>query len=195
VTPAGCSGQQIVSEQMLEQHSDVIEIVQRTVQQVFATMLALRITNGLVEIDKRPLVPNAGTVAMVGMAGAVSGNGCLCLSKNLSCRLASALLMTQLDEVNDEVLDAVAELANMIIGGLKTELEESAGPMGLSVPTVIFSEHYITRTPTIGDRFTMQFTCEDQGWKADFSVQICLIVEKSNRSYLQELAEFHAKLA
>lgn len=186
-----------MGQELLEKHSDVIEVVRRTVAQVFATMLSLRVTNGPVEIDNRTLVPNAGTVAMVamvGMAGAVSGNGCICLSKDLSCRLASALLMTELNEVNDDVLDAVAELANMIIGGLKTELEESAGPMGLSVPTVIFSDHYITRTPTLGDRFTLHFSCEDEGWEAGFSVQICLIVEKSNRSYLQELAEFHAKL-
>lgn len=183
-----------MGQQLLERHSGVIEVVQRTVAQVFATMLSLRVTNGPVEVDSRTLVPNAGTVAMVGMAGAVSGNGSICLSKDLSCRLASAFLMTELREVDDDVLDAVAELANMIIGGLKTELEETAGPMGLSVPTVIFSDHYITRTPTLGDRFTLHFACEDEDWNATFSVQICLIVEKSNRSYLQELAEFHAKL-
>jgi chemotaxis protein CheX len=54
-------------------------------------------------------------------------------------------MMTEYDAVNDEVLDAVAEITNMIIGNVKTALEERLGPMGLSIPTVIYGRNFSSR--------------------------------------------------
>jgi CheY-specific phosphatase CheX len=44
------------------------------------------------------------------------------------------------------VLDAFAELIDMIIGNVKTALEEHLGPMGMSVPTVVHGKNFTTRT-------------------------------------------------
>ena len=48
------------------------------------------------------------------------------------------MLMSEFDAVTEDVLDAMAEMANMIFGNVKTELEEQLGGLGLSIPTVIF---------------------------------------------------------
>ena len=40
--------------------------------------------------------------------------------------------------MNEEVLDAMAQLTNMIVGSVKVELESKLGPLGLSVPTVVY---------------------------------------------------------
>ena len=63
------------------------------------------------------MIPDAGVVAMVGIAGAVSGNVCIRMSNMLACRLASVLLMMECEQVRADVLDAIAEIANMIVGG------------------------------------------------------------------------------
>ena len=52
------------------------------------------------------------------------------------------MLMTESSAVDEEVLDAVAELTNMIIGGVKTDLEPTLGPLGLSIPTVVFGKNF-----------------------------------------------------
>ena len=49
------------------------------------------------------------------------------------------------------MLDAVAEVANMIIGNVKTIFEEKLGPLGLTVPTVIFGRNYQTRSAGVKD--------------------------------------------
>jgi chemotaxis protein CheX len=178
----------------MEEHNSIFDKVQQTVSEVFSTMLGLEVQNGIVETEPHVSTPKSGVVAMVGLAGAVSGNGCIYLDKDLACHLSSRFLMAEYTKINDDVMDAVAELANMIVGGLKTELEENLGPMGLSVPTVLFAENYITRNSRIGNRYLLNFTCVDGDWSSKFAVLICLITEKSNRSYLNELAEFHVRL-
>ena len=178
--------------EILEQNQHVLNVVRETTCHVFSTMLGLTVTQIDANIESRATVPTEGIVAMVGMAGAVSGNGCICFSKRFACQTASRFLMAEYDEVNDEVLDAAAELSNMIIGGLKTLLEDQMGLMGLSVPTVVFGDKYVTRSPSLGHRMVLTFNCEELD--EQFSVLICLIPPNQNRSYLRELAEFHARL-
>jgi chemotaxis protein CheX len=157
-------------------------------------MLGLTVTPLEISLDTRSTVSNAGLVAMVGMAGPVSGSGCLCFSKSFGCYAASRFLMAEYSDVNDEVLDAVAEIANMIVGGLKTALEEDLGPMGLSIPTVVFGENYMTRSPSMVQRMVLSFGCSEEGIQETFTVMISLVSESQNRNYLRELAEFHARL-
>ncbi|HEX4229801.1 MAG TPA: chemotaxis protein CheX [Bryobacteraceae bacterium] len=177
---------------ILEKNQHIISVVRDTTCHVFSTMLGLSVTHINAKVEKRATVPTEGIVAMVGMAGAVSGNGCVCFSKKFACQIASRFLMAEYDEVNDDVLDAAAEIGNMVIGGLKTLLEDEMGVMGLSVPTVVFGDKYVTRSPSLGDRMVLTFICEELG--EEFSILICLIPANQNRSYLRELAEFHARL-
>jgi chemotaxis protein CheX len=183
---------EIATIEVLEKNQHIINVVRETTCHVFSTMLSLNVTHTHAKVENRATVPTEGIVAMVGMAGAVSGNGCVCLSKTFACQVASRFLMAEYDEVNDDVLDAAAEIANMVIGGLKTLLEDEMGVMGLSVPTVVFGDKYVTRSPSLGQRVVLTFVCEEL--KEEFSILICLIPANQNRSYLRELAEFHARL-
>ena len=175
--------------------TDFAAVIQNMAQQVFSTMLGLELEDATLEPAESYGVPNAGIVAMVGIAGAVSGNVTVRISNELSCILASRLLMTGYPEVNEDVLDAIAELANMIVGGLKTNLEDRFGSMGLSLPTVISADHYVARSPAVGQRFAISFRCPHENGVDRFTVQMCLISEKPDNSYLRELAELHSKLA
>ncbi len=179
---------------ILQKHSSILEIVRESTCQVFSTMMGTNVVPGELGVETRSTIPGEGLVAMVGMAGAVSGSGSLCLSKKMACFVASRFLMAEYEEVNDDVLDAVAELSNMIVGGLKTSLEEQLGPMGLSVPTIVFGDNYITRSPSLGERMRVVFRCDDPDMQEEFLVLVCLVPEAKNRSYLQELAAFHANL-
>ena len=56
------------------------------------------------------------------------------------------LLITEYAAINEDVLDSVAEVTNMIIGNVKTALEDRLGAMGLSTPTVIYGRNFQTRS-------------------------------------------------
>ena len=68
--------------------------------------------------------------------------GSISCTPALACRICSQMLMTESTAVDEEVLDAVAELTNMIIGSVKTDLEQHLGPLGLSIPTVVFGRNF-----------------------------------------------------
>jgi CheY-specific phosphatase CheX len=63
----------------------------------------------------------------------------------LALHIASKLLMVDYETVDDDVLDAVAEVSNMIVDNIKTALEDTLGPMGRSVPAVAFGGDFETR--------------------------------------------------
>lgn len=158
-------------------------------------MLGMTVSSKEAVVETKNTTANAGLMAVLGMAGAVSGSGSLFLSEAMARRTASRFLMSEYDEINDEVLDAIAELCNMIVGGLKTTLEEEFGPMGLSMPTVVYGKDYTTRVSNLGERMSVSFLYEEDDMVEQFHVTICIISESSNRNYLRELAKFHAQLA
>jgi chemotaxis protein CheX len=63
-----------------------------------------------------------------------------------ACKIASFFLQEDFAAVTEDVLDSVAELTNMIIGNVKTHLENRVGAMGLSTPTVIYGRNFQTRS-------------------------------------------------
>jgi chemotaxis protein CheX len=72
------------------------------------------------------------------------------------------MLMMETQTVDGDVLDAVAEVANMIIGNVKTGLEQNFGPMGMSIPTIIFGKNFSARSAGSEQWLTVPFDCESE---------------------------------
>ena len=82
--------------------------------------------------------------------------------------------MVEYTAVDDEVLDAVAEVTNMILGNVKTSLEERLGPMGLSIPTVIYGRNFSSRTVGKQEWTVVPFDCDGER----LEVQLCLAEQR-----------------
>jgi chemotaxis protein CheX len=78
--------------------------------------------------------------------------------------------MTEMPSVDDEVLDAVGELTNMIVGSVKNGLEDRLGAMQLSVPTVVYGKNI--RTHLMKSQIRSTVTCRGDGW--EIVLRICL---------------------
>ena len=151
-------------------NSWLVNEIDRVTREVFTTMLGMDVGVGEAEVERDAPGPTDGVVALVGLTGAWVGIGSLACSAATACRLSSRLLMTEIDAVNEEVLDAIAELANMIVGGFKTSAEQRFGPMGLSIPSVVYGYNFTTRTKGTSEWTRIPFSCED----GKFDVHICL---------------------
>ena len=68
------------------------------------------------------------------------------------------------------MLDAVSEIANMIIGGFKTTAELYLGALGLSIPTVIYGLSFSARSVGKEQWIVVPFT----GPGVAVEVKICL---------------------
>ena len=80
------------------------------------------------------------------------------------------MLGGEFTEVGEEVLDAVSEITNMIVGSFKTEAEPHLGPLGLSIPTVIYGLSFSARTAGREQWVVVPFTCGDER----LDIKICL---------------------
>jgi chemotaxis protein CheX len=113
---------------------------------VFSTMLGLEFEVGEAFIEEDPPGPSEGVLALIGLAGTWAGSGTFSCSAEMARRLSSALLMADYESVNDDVLDAIGEVTNMVLGNVKTALEDKLGPMGLSIPTVVYGRNFAARS-------------------------------------------------
>jgi chemotaxis protein CheX len=129
-----------VSQQLL------VEAIRAATHEVFTTMLNLEPLPGEVFVEQAEPAPTSGVVSLVGLAGEWLGSGSLFCTSAFACRIASQLLQTEYQAIDEDVLDAVAEVTNMIIGNVKAALEEHLGPLGLSTPTVIYGRNFQTRS-------------------------------------------------
>jgi chemotaxis protein CheX len=141
----------------------IIESISRSTSNIFATMLDVQISSGEVTVETGALDSNDGLMSFIGVAGGGwTGTGSLTCSPTLACRVCSRLLMTETLSVDEEVLDAVAELTNMIVGNVKTDLEETLGPLGLSIPTVVFGRNFKTKSAGSTEWIVVKFPWDEE---------------------------------
>jgi chemotaxis protein CheX len=148
----------------------MVECIVNASAHVFSTMLGAEIRQGEVTVEKGAADSNDGVVSLIGLAGTWTGAGSISCSPVLACRVCSAMLMTESSAVTEDVLDAVAELTNMIIGSVKTDLEQHLGPLGLSIPTVVFGRNFKTRSAANSDWTVVRFYWDDEC----LQVRVCL---------------------
>jgi len=138
-------------------------VIQSATREVFATMLGMEVVCGDPYIEQSPPPPADGVVSLIGLAGRWVGTGCVTCSGAFACLLTTQMLMAPADAVNDEVLDVVAEITNMILGNAKTALEEHLGPMGLSIPTVVYGKNFAAKSAGDGNWTVYPFQTEKGG--------------------------------
>jgi CheY-specific phosphatase CheX len=104
----------------------------------FSTMVGLDAEIGEEYSHRHTSGSTRSVAGVIGWVGNWNGTGILECSPEFACRLANLMLGTECDTLNEDALDAVAEMTNIIFGSLKSELQESLGTMGLSIPTVVY---------------------------------------------------------
>jgi chemotaxis protein CheX len=149
----------------------ILEAINQSTQQVFSTMMGSELERGeVLPPTYQEEDPPCEVVGLIGVAGSWAGTGNISCSADTACKVCAHMLMTEATAVNEDVLDAVAELTNMIIGNVKTELESQVGPLGLSIPTVVYGRNFHTKTAGTPGWIILRFR-----WGADaFTVKFCL---------------------
>ena len=114
-------------------------------ESVFSMMLGIEI-QPLEPLEQDDPKPYDGVVSLVTFSGQWIGAGMFCCHEELACRIGSTMLGHEVTQIDSDVLDGIGEMANMIIGNLKEQLETRTGPLALSIPTVVYGKNFSTRT-------------------------------------------------
>jgi chemotaxis protein CheX len=148
----------------------IVKSITESTLQVFSTMLGVDITCGDAGVETSMPEANEGVVSFIGVAGSWAGTGSVSCSPALACRICAQMLMCEAPAVNEEVLDTVAELTNMIIGSVKTEMETHLGPLGLSIPTVVYGRNFKTKSAGNAEWIVTHFRWDEE----TLVVKLCL---------------------
>lgn len=109
---------------------------------VFSTMLGVELMHLPLEVD--PLTHFTDCIsAMVGLAGTYNGLVSIHQPVSLGTKLASIMLDMELEEGDQDVLDALGEVANMIAGNFKQHLSKGGQDVRLSTPSVATGRDYM----------------------------------------------------
>ena len=141
------------------QIGQVGEYLSRHVQDVFSTVLGL----ALAPSDKRPATPaDKQITGIVGFAGeSLAGTLLIHCSESFAREATAAMLGLDLEEVtrDSELESTMAELANLLVGGLKSWLNQSGASCVMCAPAVIRGNAFTVEPMPDTDRLTLHFKC------------------------------------
>ena len=125
---------------------DFINPVITSLEEIFETMLNCKIMRvGLaLKESNTTLHPVSGIIGVSGKSAI--GTVVLTMSEDVALKASSTLLMTNVTELDEDVMDAVGELTNMVAGATKAKLAQYNLSMGL--PSVFYGSSCRIHFPT-----------------------------------------------
>lgn len=136
---------------------------------VFETMLSITPKRDAIRIPKETPESNNQRMltSLVGISGGASGVVALRFPTETALQLAGRFAGGDYKDVNNEVIDAISELANMVAGSAKAKFDVDPTPE-LSLPSVIEGSGYRVRYPGKAAWLEVPFT-SDAG---NFSMEV-----------------------
>jgi chemotaxis protein CheX len=156
----------------------IVAALRDATAEVFSTMLGMEMAVQDAYRQPSKSGPANGVVTLIGLAGRWMGTGSICCPPELACKISAQLLMSEFASVNQEVLDAMGEVTNMIIGSAKNSLEDLAGPLALSIPVVIFGHNFTASSVHAADWVVVPFRSDD----GLMEVKLCLSPQPEPRT-------------
>lgn len=155
---------------------------------LFETMIMMDLKYDEASLVDEKLI-KTDIIGMVSFTGKYHGVISLFCSKKFALKVASNMLMTEMNEFSNEVKDAIGEVSNMIAGNVKTKLSAQYGDMHLSIPIVIAGEGLsitaINNSPVVADT-TLSCFSKDPWLMTPFTsnnekFHIGLLLKESNK--------------
>lgn len=147
----------------------VRESISQITKGVFSTMVMLEVEDQYPLNE--PVVSFRDTVtSMVGLAGSHCGTLAVHCPKPLALKITSNMLGMEVAEVDDDVNDALGEIANMIGGDIKHIFSPGGGDLSLSIPTVIYGSEYVLESISNIESLLIPFDCEGDRFILSFAI-------------------------
>lgn len=140
---------------------DLEQLIGFSVGEVFGTMLNFSV---------QPLVPqqslangDAHVASSVGFIGRLTGVIYLYTTCSFARRITSGLLgLSEAEIEGDEMVnDAMGELANMVVGHLKSRLSDRGIPCVLTIPSIVRGQNFKIEPVSSTERCVFSYRCDN----------------------------------
>jgi chemotaxis protein CheX len=107
--------------------------------EVFASMVFIEITTEA-SPGGAPESVDPELSSLIGLAGDLKGFLAIHCPAPVALAITSSMLGMEVTELNEDVKDAIGEIANMIAGGLKVSLANDHKKIELAIPTTVIGK-------------------------------------------------------
>ena len=130
-------------------------------QEIFSSMVMLEVSPG------EPFVRASSKLThsisgIIGLAGSVKGMLAIHLPDKAALAITTAFLGMDVEEIDEDVCDAIGELANMLGGSMKTILDPEGSNIQLSMPSAVHGEEYAVDCLADAESVTVPFAFDGQ---------------------------------
>lgn len=149
----------------------LIKSLIKDVQDVFVNMVGVEDLMHLpIQIDVTTHFKDCLT-AMVGLAGTYNGLVSVHLPWQLAISFTSLMLGMEVTEIDDDVNDAMGEIANMIAGSFKQHLSKGGSDIQLSTPSVVNGSDYMVSSGSNLENITLKFATDEEWFMVSLSIE------------------------
>lgn len=146
------------------------EKITTSVHEIFASMVMMDIVPGApIQGEINPL-QNTIT-GMIGLAGTHKGMMAIHLPETLAKRVTGNFLGMEVEEVDNDVQDAIGELANMLGGSIKAILSDNGKDIKLSMPSTICGQEYRFQSHYDGESVVVPFIAEESQFLVELRIK------------------------
>lgn len=135
---------------------DIEKEISRSTIEIFTTMVMMEVEPeaGFSKADGALVDSITG---LIGFAGTHKGAIAIHIPNQVALDITSNFLGMDVEEINEDVEDAVGEIANMIGGDIKGYLSENGRDINLSLPSTISGAQYDFQSNKNADIFMLAF--------------------------------------
>ncbi len=119
---------------------------------------------------KKDNVATGDVSGVVGFTGETNGTVFITFDESCIVKVVSNMFGEKINELNDEVKDAVGELTNMISGQARKELEEIGQLFHGSIPSVVTGKNHELMPMTKGPKIAVPFKTDF----GNFTIEVAL---------------------
>jgi chemotaxis protein CheX len=118
---------------------------------------------------KKDQVAQGDVSSIIGLTGDVKGMISVSFTEKCILPIVSSMFGEEISELNEEVKDAVGEIANMISGQARQKLEELGRNLKAAIPTVIIGKGHEIAHITDQKIVAIPFSTEN----GEFTIEVC----------------------
>ena len=149
---------------------ELSEKIIESAKEIFSTMVMMEINVNGDQLKKSvPLTESISGV--IGLAGTHKGVLAIHIPNEVAMTITSSFLGMDVDVINEDVEDAVGELANMLGGNVKSLLSENGRDIDLSLPSTITGQQYDFQPTSDAERIIIPFRCDAGEFTIDLQLE------------------------
>ncbi len=107
---------------------------------------------------------------IIGLAGKMKGLLAIHLPDEAALAITTAFLGMEVEEIDEDVCDAIGELANMLGGSMKAILDPGGSKVQISIPSAIYGEEYAVDCLADAESVTVPFTFDGQSFMVELQI-------------------------